>query len=34
MSNTPNEYASEFLAGFFGDDLADSDPDILASIND
>lgn len=34
MSNTPNEYASEFLAGFFDDDLADSDPDILASIND
>jgi glycine hydroxymethyltransferase len=34
MPNTQQQYATEALAGFFGESLAERDPDILASIND
>ncbi len=34
MLDKPQNYASEYLAGFFSEDLADRDPDIMAAIND
>lgn len=34
MLDTPQKYASDDLARFFGDGLAESDPDILAAINE
>jgi glycine hydroxymethyltransferase len=34
MPNTQQKYASETLAGFFGEGLAERDPDIMGSINE
>ena len=34
MLDDPRKYASEELAGFFGETLAERDPDILAAINE